>query len=170
VVEGWIGRSGTRAAGTEFAQGGYRYVVTTGGLTTGKGWEEPGWSYAEGAEHELIRSGVSEDRIVVAPNKDTDNQRTYASAVAVLQALQERGIHPRSINVFTMGPHARRSRLVFGKVFQPGTQVGVISWASPGGEPGPWWQSSDRARELLTETAGYLYEALLNSGRGSDFH
>jgi hypothetical protein len=28
-----------------------------------------------------------------------------------------------------------------------------------------WWQSSERARELLTETAGYIFEALLNSGR-----
>jgi hypothetical protein len=30
----------------------------------------------------------------------------------------------------------------------------------------PWWRSSDRIKELLTETAGCLFEALLNSGRG----
>src|SRR5258708_17431192 len=55
VVEGWIGREGVRAAGAEFEQHGYLYVVTTGGVTDGKGWEEGGWSYAEGAERELIR-------------------------------------------------------------------------------------------------------------------
>jgi hypothetical protein len=169
VVEGWIGRDGVRAAAAEFEQGGYQYVVATGGLSTSKGWDEGGWSYAEKAEGELIRSGVAQDRIIVASARDTERQRTYESAVAVRRALQSRGIYPNNLTVFTLGPHARRSRLVFARVYQPGTQVGVIGWAPPGDENVPWWQSSDRARELLAETAGYVYEALLNSGRGSDF-
>jgi hypothetical protein len=32
----------------------------------------------------------------------------------------------------------------------------------------PWWQSSERAREMITETAGYLFEAILNAGRRSN--
>jgi hypothetical protein len=31
-----------------------------------------------------------------------------------------------------------------------------------------WWQSSERAKELLIESAGYLYEVLFNSGRSSN--
>jgi uncharacterized SAM-binding protein YcdF (DUF218 family) len=166
VVEGWIGHDGVRAAAKEFEQGGYQYVVATGGLSTNKGWEQSGWSYAEGAEGELIRSGVAQDRIIVAHAGHAENQRTYESAVAVRRALQSRGFHPKSINVFTLGPHARRSRLVFAKVYQPGTQVGVIGWVPTSDRNVPWWRSSDRARELLAETAGYVYEVLLNSGRG----
>lgn len=168
VVEGWIGRAGVRAAAAEFEQGGYQYVVATGGLTTNKGWDVAGWSYAEGAEHELIRAGVAQDRIIVAPARNTERQRTYESAVAVRRALRSRDIHPNNLNVFTLGPHARRSRLVFAKVYQPAAQVGVIGWTPSAEENVPWWQSSDRARELLAETAGYVYEALLNSGRSSD--
>jgi DUF218 domain len=168
VVEGWIGREGVRAAAAEFEQHGYLYVVTTGGLTTGKGWEEGGWSYAEGAEHELVRDGVAKDLIIVASAKDAERQRTYECAVAVWRTLQAKGIQPKAINVFTFGAHARRSRLVFAKVYGPKTEVGVISWVPAGHLALPWWRSSERAREMMTETAGYLFEALLNSGRRSN--
>lgn len=168
VVEGWIGREGVRAARAEFEQHGYLYVVTTGGLTTGEGWEEGGWSYAEGAERELIRDGVAQDRIIVASVKDAGRQRTYESAAAVWRTLQAKGIQPKAINVFTFGAHARRSRLVFAKVYGSKTEIGVISWVPTGRLAPPWWHSSQRAREMITETAGYLFEVFLNSGRHSN--
>jgi hypothetical protein len=167
VVEGWIGSDGVRAAATEFNQGSYHYVVATGGVATGKGWGQSGWSYAEGADHELLRSGVPGERIIVAPSKDTETQRTYESAVAVARALEAKGIHPSALNVFTLGPHARRSCSVFAKVLGPRTKVGDVSWIPSDYQGVPWWRSSDRAKDLLTETAGYLYEELFNSGRGS---
>jgi hypothetical protein len=79
------------------------------------------------------------------------------------------GIHPSNLNVFTLGPHARRSRLVFAKVYQAEAHVGVIGWIPNMDRAGSWWSSSDRARELVEETAGYAYEGLLNSGRSSNF-
>ena len=164
VVEGWIGADGVRAAAAEFEQGGYQYVIAAGGLSDARGWAKGGWSYAEETNQALIQSGVPKDRIVVATSVDSEIQRTYESAVAVRRALAARGIHPKAINVFTLGPHARRSRLVFAKV--TGMEVGVVSWIPSGDEGVPWWRASDRAKELLTETAGYLYEVLLNSGRG----
>jgi hypothetical protein len=166
VVEGWIGRDGLRAAATEFEQGGYQYVVASGGLTSDR-WEAHRSTFAEIAEHYLIRYGVPKDKIIVAPST-TENMRTFESAVAVWRALQAKGIRPAFLNVFTLGPHARRSRLVFAKVEGPGTPVGVIDWIPSEYEGVPWWRSSERARELLMETAGYLFEALLNSGRSSN--
>jgi hypothetical protein len=168
VVEGWIGRDGTRAAAAEFEQFGYRYIVASGALAVKNGWEEGGWSYAEEAEHELILAGVPKDRIIVASPRTTDTQRTYESALAVRRTLESRAIHPGNLNVFTFRAHARRSRLVFAKVFHPGTRVGVVGWAPSGEENVPWWHSSERARELVVETAGYLYEALFSSGRSSN--
>jgi uncharacterized SAM-binding protein YcdF (DUF218 family) len=166
VVEGWIGRDGVRAAATEFERGAYQYVVTSGGVSKSEGWAEGGWSYAEGARQELIRSGVPETKIIVAPAIDVDRQRTYESALAVWRKLQSLSIKPTSINVFTRGPHARRSRLVFAKVEGSGTKVGVISWSPSRNQAEPWWRGSNRAKDLLIETVGYLFEALFNSGRG----
>jgi hypothetical protein len=89
-------------------------------------------------------------------------------AVAAWRALQTKEIQPTSINVFTRSSHARRSRLVFAKVFGSGTKVGVISWTPPGYENEPWWRSSERAIDFLKETVGYPFELLLNSGRWSN--
>jgi hypothetical protein len=168
VVEGWIGRNGVRAAATEFGQHGYQYVVAAGGPRAGDRWDEGGLSYAEAAAQELIESGVPKSKIIVAPSRNTVTHRTYESAVAVWGALQTRGIHPNALNVFTLGPHARRSRLVFAKVQGSATKVGVVDWTPNGQQTAPWWRSSDRAKALLTETAGYFFEALLNSGRASN--
>jgi uncharacterized SAM-binding protein YcdF (DUF218 family) len=167
VVEGWVGRPGIHAAVAEFEQHGYQYIVASGGLTSDR-WDDERASYAEMAAGEMIRSGVPRERIVVAPAKLAESGRTFESAVAVRRALQAVGIHAKRVNVFTFGSHARRSRLVFAKVDGPGTEVGVISWTPAGYVASPWWRSSERAREMLEETAGYLYEVLFNSGRRSN--
>jgi hypothetical protein len=73
-------------------------------------WNREGWTYAEGAYHQLVRLGVTE--VFPAPAPLTERGRTYESAVSVKEALGKLGIVPRSINVFTFGSHARRSRLV----------------------------------------------------------
>jgi uncharacterized SAM-binding protein YcdF (DUF218 family) len=166
-VEGWIGRRGIRAAVDEFGRSGYQYIVATGGLTSGF-WEEQSESYAEMAASEMIRIGVPKESILIATAEITESHRTFESAVAVWRTLRNAGIKPEGINVFTFGPHARRSALVFTKVNWPVSKIGVIGWLPPEFSREAWWQSSDRSRELLEETAGYWYEALLNSGRHSN--
>jgi hypothetical protein len=167
VVEGWIGRRGVIAAVDEFRHGGYRLIVCTGGLTSGK-WEDDPASYAEMAAQEMIRLGVSQANILVATAETTERHRTFESAIAVWRALQEAGIKPTGLNVFTLGPHARRSGLVFAKVNSNVVEVGVIGWIPAEFKKEAWWQSSERCRQVLEETVGYLYEVLLNSGRRSN--
>jgi uncharacterized SAM-binding protein YcdF (DUF218 family) len=167
VVEGWIGRDGIRAAVDEFEHGGYRYIVATGGLTSGR-WEDEPTSYAVMAAREMIRLGVPNEKVVIATAESTESHRTYESAVAVWRALRDAGIKATMLNVFTLGPHARRSALVFAKVNSGVAKIGVIGWLPAEYKAEPWWRSSERSRELLDETFGYLYEALLNSGRRSN--
>src|SRR5260221_14546028 len=60
------------------------------------------------------------------------------------------------------------SALVFSKVNSSALKIGVIGWVPAEYKHEPWWRSSDRSRELLDETLGYLYELLLDSGRRSN--
>lgn len=167
VVEGWIGIEGIRAAGTEFEHGGYRFIVATGGLTNDR-WDPARYTYASLAVERLLEMGIPRDKIIIATPTETEGHRTFQSAAAVWRVLHERNIYPTMINVFTFGTHARRSRIVFSKILGPETKVGVISWVPPGYTRERWWHSSERSGEMLRETAGWLFEGLLNSGRTSN--
>ena len=167
IVEGWVGVEGVPAAKEEYARGGYHYIVVTGGLT-GKRWTARRWSQVDVAAIELGRMHVPSDRIITAPTLESEEQRTFATAISAKRTLQAKGIKPGSINVFTLGAHARRSRLIHAKAFGSGTKVGVVAWLPKDYGNGPWWRSSERAESLLKETIGYWFELLLNSGRTSN--
>ena len=165
VVEGWLGQRGIQAAAAEFVRGGYKYVVATGGQTVDPGFSS---SYAEIAGQELIQLGIPEDRVIVATSGETQHQRTFNSAIAAWRALENRGIRPQHANLLTLGPHARRSHLVYSKVFAPATKVGVIAWVPADYGSTPWWRSMRRTKCLFKEIVGYPFELLLNSGRISN--
>ena len=165
VVEGWVGLEAIRASAELFKQGNYDIVVTSGG-PDGSRWSEKEENYAEMAGQELARAGVPPERIVVARSDAVERHRTYATALAVKKALDARQLESGGLDVFTIGIHARRSRLVFASVFAgSGAEIGSVAWHDPEDAGRSWWQSSERAKELMTETVGYLYERLLNSGR-----
>ena len=167
VVESWIGFEGLAAAQAEFERGGYEYLVSAGGLSDNR-WDRRRWNLAHEARDFFVRAGVPSSQVLEAWRDETTNQRTFATAVAAWQALRAAGVHPQGVNVFTLGPHARRSRLVFAKVFGPEVAVGVISWAPPRTQIGPWWRSSERAEDLIKESVGWPFELFLNSGRLSN--
>ncbi len=167
IVEGWVESEGVRAAAEEFSRGPYRYVVATGGKTWDRADSDRS-SYAERAKRGLIESGVPESRIIVSSTGEIERQRTFKSAVTAWRSIQHAEVRPRAINVFTLGPHAMRSRLVYEKVFAPEVPVGVIAFIPSEYRIEPWWLSMSRAKCLLKEIVGYPFERLLNSGRISN--
>jgi hypothetical protein len=167
IVEGWLRSEGVRAAAEEFGRGAYRYVVATGGMMWDRADNEPS-TYAERAKQQLIESGVPASRIIVASAGEIEHERTFKSAIAAWRSIQHAGVRPTTINVFTLGPHAMRSRLVYEKVFAPDVPVGVIAFIPPEYHTEPWWQSMSRTRCLIKEIVGYPLELLLNSGRISN--
>lgn len=164
VVEAWIGREAMMGVKSEFDRGAYRYILAAGPYE-GEGWVDRRWSYPELVAKELRRLGVPSEQILLAPSAPTETQRTFAAACGAREALVAHGLKDARVNVFSRGPHARRSRSVFQKVLGPRTRVGVIASSAEDLEVTRWWNSSERAKELITETAGYFYELLLDSGR-----
>ena len=164
VVEGWIGPDAMPMVMKEFHRGGYKLIVT-GGCSTEGGWVGHRKTYADLAADELFRLGVPEEQLISAPAGGHVTRRTWSTAVAVRVALKERGVLPSAITVATRGCHARRSRLVFSRVFGGKVQIGVIPWL-PEREVGRrWWNSSERTKDLLDETFSYAFERLFASGR-----
>lgn len=164
VVEGWIGIAAVREAKNEFIRGNYHYIVTAGGSTDNR-WGGQRWNYAQLAAEQLVRQGVPAGRIIEARAVDTPGQRTYTMACGVRDALAQHDVKVTSINVFTSGVHARRSRLLFSRVLGPSVEVGSVVYLAPGELSSAWWESSDRAQDFLKETFAYPLELLFWSGR-----
>jgi len=160
VVEGWMPGYAIDAAAAEFKRGAYHRLITCGSIT-GDGWNQtPPYTFADRAADLLKPHGLGE-RVVAVPCFVERKDRTYHSALAVRAALAARGEMPAAINVVTLGPHARRSRLLFEKAFSGETRIGVIAIDDRGYEPTRWWQSSEGTREIIGETIAYLYVRLL---------
>ncbi len=168
IVEAWTLEDGARAAADEFTASGraYRWIVLTGGYT-GERWTVRRWSQVEIAQRELERMGVPADAVIAASPMDSESARTFAYAIAAQRALAERHIVPRGVNVFTRGPHARRSRMVFAEVFGATVPVGVIAWVPIGSASGAWWRSSSRAEELLKESVAFAIDFMVGPGRAA---
>jgi len=167
IVEGWIGREALPVAKKEFERGGYERLVVTGG-PNGPSWVENRWNVALAGKKELLRMGFPPDKLLVATSEGVENQRTYTYASSARQTIEAAGLHPKRINVISRGAHARRTQLVYSKVFGPEFKVGIISWNPYGPNSGMWWHSSVRAKELLEETFGFTFEAFFSSGRSDE--
>lgn len=70
--------------------------------------------------------------------------------------------------MITVGTHARRTWLVYQKVFKPQTDIGVICHPDEEYQADRWWQSSAGIKAVLTEGLGWAYEWLASSGRTRD--
>jgi uncharacterized SAM-binding protein YcdF (DUF218 family) len=165
VVDGWQPDDALRAAMAEFQSGGYRFLCTAGGPVTRGILLADFASHAELCAATLLKLGFDESRLIVAPAPESKRNRTFVSATAVREKLIQRRVEPQGINLITSGIHARRSRLVYRKVFGPDMPMGVISRPSESYDPTRWWASSEGLKGVITESLALTYEYLADCGR-----
>jgi uncharacterized SAM-binding protein YcdF (DUF218 family) len=155
VVEGWMPIYAYREAVTEFRKGRYIKIIAAGVI------QEDGNGGGDLREHfggeKLIKFGVPTDRVVTVSYREIHRDRTFHSAMAVKQWLQDQGLRATSIDVVTVGPHARRSRLLYEKALGDAVKVGVIAIEDPQFDPNHWWRSSEGVRTVVDESIAYLY-------------
>ncbi len=164
IVEAWIGLESLPFVKEEFERGGYKRLVVTGGLT-GQKWSKERWSLTDAAYRELSQIGFPKEKLILAPSRDVENQRTYEMALAARRAMSNYTNNLSGINIVTRGAHARRTKAVYRKVFGSGVAVGAIAWRPDVSHGLAWWKSSTRSKELLDETFGYAFELFADSGR-----
>lgn len=81
----------------------------------------------------------------------------YASHRADLAGLLLFIILLTQVNVITVGPPARRTRLLFGKALGREIQVGIIMVESQDSDPKRWWTTSPGVRTVISEGIAYGY-------------
>jgi hypothetical protein len=153
VVEGWMADYEIPDLVGEFRRGNYERVYTTGGEIHWGNAE----NYAEYSAKCLNKAGLPASTIVPVASTGKDWARTYQSATALRKYFEDNKCVPTSLNVITLGPHARRSRLLFERALGHNVTVGVITLRREDYDEQHWWRSSTGIREVISELAAYLY-------------
>ncbi len=157
VVEGWMPDYGMKEVILETQRTPYVMLVVTGGaLERGAPLSNYG-TYAELGAATLAKLGANTPSPQAVSAADVYRDRTFTSALALRDWLKAHGPMPAKINLVTLGAHARRSRLLFNKVFGPDVKIGVISVPDRSYDAQHWWRSSQGFRVVTDEFIGYLY-------------
>jgi hypothetical protein len=151
VVEGWIPDYAIPGAISEFKSNGYKLMIEVGSyLSDFK-------SYARLTQARLAALGFDEKRLVALETGDVKKDRTYECAKAVSQWAALNGERVQGLDVYSLGAHARRSRLLFQKAFGDDVAIGVIAAEDQSYDPKGWWKCSEGVRTVLDELIAYLY-------------
>lgn len=157
VIEGWVPDYALEAGVAEFRAGGYRILFTTGGPVPSGSHLAEYDSYAEVAAAELRGLGLATNEVTAVPTAERYRNRTFASAVALREYCEVHKVEIRSINVVTVGSHARRSRLCFRRALGDQIPIGVIAVEDRDYDPRHWWRYSEGVKTIIEECVALPY-------------
>ena len=167
VVEGWLPKYALKKAVEEFELGEYNQLVTTGGpLPLGSYLTEffpTIKSYAEISASTLETMGIEKSKIVAISSPLIERNRTYSTAIALRNwLLNNRDLSVTSLNIFSLGSHARRTRLLFDLALGDIANVGIIATDNITYNASRWWYSSAGVRTVLGEVIAYIYAKFIS--------
>lgn len=149
VVEGWLGARELADAAAFARARGYARVLTSGGPI-----DEPLSPFANFADRAALSlrpqlPGIPVDAV---SSPHTKQNRTYASAVWLRDWAQRQPLALEAVDVYSQGPHARRTRMLYAMALGDGTRVGVIAGAPHDVDLQQWWTSSEAAKSVMSES------------------
>ena len=160
IADNCLSDHGLKILTNEFRSKNYKLIICAGGpLSLGSYLAE----YKTGAElfaATLKKIGVNGEVIISIPSKPVKKDRTYASALAVKNWLDQNNIQPKGINVFSAGTHSRRSWILYKEAINKQIPVGIIASEILDYDPKKWWRTSSGVRTVLVETIAYIYVKL----------
>ena len=163
VVEGWVPDYSLQDVKAEFEDGGYNLLVITGPpILKGEPFAEFK-TFPEFTKAILLKKGWDEHKVVAIPSGEAVRDRTYASALALKRWISDSKRNVQRINIYSMGAHARRTRMLFRMAFKDQIEVGVIAGKDLRFDGKHWWRTSEGVRTILDEMIAYLYARLIFS-------
>jgi hypothetical protein len=161
VVEGWIPSDCLKQAAVLGQTGHYPKIFTTGCKVTDLWGLPPLYTFADMAAERLNSLGVSNGLVQAVPSHLDLKDRTYNSAMALKEWCATHHQALKSFDVLTLGPHARRTWLLYEKAFGDDVKIGIIAVEDQTYEPARWWASSEGVREVVGEGIAYVYARVL---------
>ena len=157
VVEGFITDYAIEECMTIFNAGNYSKLYITGKKRMKGAQLDMYENDGEFTAATLEKLGFDRSKIVVvAVEEDILKDRTFISALALRNWMEQHNTLS-DFNLVTLGPHARRSQLLFSQAFDDLIEIGVISVPNQSYDATRWWRSSSGFREVNKEFVAWIY-------------
>jgi hypothetical protein len=157
IIEGWVPADTMREAAAEFRLGGYHHLILLRPILDVADKYQSGRYTGDYMANLLIEDGVPPAEETTLFPVVAQKDRTYHSALVARQWLAEHNLDVKSLDLATLGPHARRSRLLYEQAFGGQARIGIIALANREYDPNHWWRSSEGVREVISEAIAYAY-------------
>lgn len=159
VVEGWLPDSGLKEAITHYRQNNYNTLIITGIPITQWSYSSPFSNMADASAGSLRELHFTDSIYTVHIPSTILRDRTYATAIALKMKWDELDIPEQDFDLFTMGAHARRSYLMFEKVFDDHIK-GLVAVNDESFDAKHWYSSSRGFRTVFSELISFFYAKL----------
>lgn len=160
VLDGWLPTYDINKAAAIYLAGNYQHLLDVSATYDFQAIDQdPGNAFV--VTRILVRDGIPPREVNPVVFEGVKIDRTFYSAIAVKKWCGQHGIPLQSLDIATLGPHARRSRLIYEKALGNGVEVGVIALDDPAYDSRRWWRSSEGVREVLFESVAYFYVRFL---------
>ena len=157
VVESWYNVTPTlQDAVSAIREGHYRKVVC---VALVEPFDLQGGG--ERAARYLTEKGIDPAMVQVLNVPYVEKYRTYSSAMAVRHWQQQEFPEVRSIDVFTKSIHARKSMMLYRKIFPEPMGVGIIAGQAESFPRSHWWLSGRGIYLILRNTTGCLHALIV---------
>ncbi len=160
VVEGWIHDFALDEAVTLYRQGNYSKIVCTGVPVETGSYIQQFKSYPEMTAARLQKLGIPEDEIIVTVADDNTKDRTYQAAIAMREGIMAYNIAGHNLHLITVGPHGRRSRMLFQKALGSDYNIGITCLEDSSYDSKNWYTCSEGVRSVIGEFIAYTYAKL----------
>jgi hypothetical protein len=160
IVEGWVPEYALQQAAGDFKNRGYRVLVVTGGpLETGYFLTGYG-SLAHVGAATLQKLGIDSSKIKAVPSVFVQKDRTFEEGMALKKWLSQSAPGIKSLTLYSLGCHSRRSQLLYLKALGKGYTVGIVACPNRDYDSRRWWRFSNGIRAVADETLAYFYALL----------
>jgi len=152
LLEGWtLPHRIAKQVAAEFTKGHYRRLLVL---------QDTYYGESTNATERLLQAGIPSASIETVLYPGVDRDRTYHAALVARDWLRQNEPSGNCFDVVTIGPHARRSWMLYRKAFGTTARIGVVALEDPLYDPNHWWRTSEGLREVQGEVIAYVYSRL----------
>ncbi len=165
VIEGWLFDYMLDHAVQEIKHNHYNQILILC-LNENKPLDDIQHGFKETEAHKtskrLIDQGIDSELIRIIPVRNMGGHHTFRRALTLKKWFEVHVLSTKAFNVYTGGPHARKTYTTFTRVFEDSYEIGIIPSPIEHYNSKFWWSSVKGISVTLRFFFGYLYAKFWN--------